>query len=329
MTALAAAPQLLDTGPLDTEALDPRKFRDPDVTAKGEPRAAVALGELRTLWFNTGTLCNLTCAHCYIESSPTNDRLQYLTVAEVSDYLDQVAAARHPVNEIGFTGGEPFMNPDIIGLMAAALGRGHRVLVLTNAMRPMMKLATPLRALIERRGARLTLRVSLDHYAKALHEWERGRHTWEKTLPGLKWLSDTGVHLHVAGRTCWGEPEAALRAGYARLFAAEGIGVDAHDRAQLVLLPEMDASVDVPEITEACWELLGVDPGRMMCASSRMVIKRKGEARPVLVPCTLLPYDRQFELGTTLAEALGPVKLNHPHCAKFCVLGGGSCSAGA
>ncbi len=62
MTALAAAPQ-----PLDTEALDPRKFRDPDITAKGEPRASVALGELRTLWFNTGTLCNLTCAHCYIE----------------------------------------------------------------------------------------------------------------------------------------------------------------------------------------------------------------------------------------------------------------------
>jgi uncharacterized Fe-S cluster-containing radical SAM superfamily protein len=323
MTALAATPQ-----PPDTEALDPRKFQDPDVTVKGQPRASVALGELRTLWFNTGTLCNLTCAHCYIESSPTNDRLQYLTVAEVTDYLDQVAAARAPVDEIGFTGGEPFMNPDIIELIAAALGRGHRVLVLTNAMRPMMKLATPLLALIERHGARLTLRVSLDHYAKAWHERERGRHTWEKTLPGLKWLSDNGVRLHVAGRTCWGEPEAALRAGYARLFADQGIRVDAHDRAQLVLLPEMDASVDVPEITEACWSLLGVDPGRMMCASSRMVIKRKGAARPVLVPCTLLPYDRQFELGAALAEALGPVKLNHPHCAKFCVLGGGSCSAG-
>ena len=46
----------------------------------------------------------------------------------------------------------------------------------------------------------------------------------------------------------------------------------------------------------------------------------------VVVPCTLLPYDPTFEMGTTLASAAGVVKLNHPHCAKFCVLGGGSCS---
>jgi hypothetical protein len=48
-----------------TEAprLDPRKFRDPFVTAAGERRAQVALRTLDTLWFNTGTLCNLTCRH--------------------------------------------------------------------------------------------------------------------------------------------------------------------------------------------------------------------------------------------------------------------------
>ena len=30
--------------------------------------------------------------------------------------------------------------------------------------------------------------------------------------------------------------------------------------------------------------------------------------------------------GATLAEAARPVALNHPHCAKFCVLGGAACS---
>ena len=55
--------------------LDPFKFRDPELTAKGEKRAKVALRALETLWFNTGTLCNLTCRNCYIESSPRNDRL--------------------------------------------------------------------------------------------------------------------------------------------------------------------------------------------------------------------------------------------------------------
>src|SRR6266511_862373 len=70
--------------------LDPRKFRDPLVTASGERRAHVALRSLDTLWFNTGTLCNLTCRHCYIESSPKNDRLVYLTAAAVAEYLDEI-----------------------------------------------------------------------------------------------------------------------------------------------------------------------------------------------------------------------------------------------
>jgi hypothetical protein len=48
--------------------LDPRKFRDPLITARGEPRAHVALKALETLWFNIGTLCNLTCQNCDIES---------------------------------------------------------------------------------------------------------------------------------------------------------------------------------------------------------------------------------------------------------------------
>jgi hypothetical protein len=66
----------------------------------------------------------------------------------------------------------------------------------------------------------------------------------------------------------------------------------------------------------------------MMCASSRMVVKRKGAAAPAVLACTLLPYDPQFEMGATLAEAARSVALNHPHCAKFCVLGGASCSRG-
>jgi hypothetical protein len=65
-----------------------------------------------------------------------------------------------------------------------------------------------------------------------------------------------------------------------------------------------------------------------MCATSRMVVKRRGATRPAVVACTLIPYDAQFELGHRLADAAGRVKLNHPHCAKFCVLGGSSCSAG-
>ncbi|MEY4255592.1 MAG: hypothetical protein RLZZ141_819, partial [Pseudomonadota bacterium] len=104
--------------------LDGAKFRDPLLTAKGEVRASVDMAGLKTLWLNTGTLCNLTCLNCYIESSPTNDALSYLTAAEALAYLDEIAALNLPVEEIGLTGGEPFMNPYILSLIAVPLQRG-------------------------------------------------------------------------------------------------------------------------------------------------------------------------------------------------------------
>jgi predicted phosphodiesterase/uncharacterized Fe-S cluster-containing radical SAM superfamily protein len=314
--AAQAAPRLLDAA----------KFRDPLLTAKGEARASVALQALKTLWFNTGTLCNIACAHCYIESSPRNDRLSYLTAAEMRDYLDEIARDGLPTEEIGFTGGEPFMNPEILEMLEECLARGFRVLVLTNAMRPMRRLEAPLLDLRRRLGARLTIRVSLDHYTEALHEEERGEETWRPTFDGLTWLLANGFATTVAGRTLWGEPDCAMRQGFARLFAEHGIAIDAENREQLVVFPEMDAAADVPEITTACWDILHVDPAAVMCASSRMVVKHKDAARPSVVACTLLPYDQRFDLGSTLAEAAGAVSLNHPHCAKFCVLGGGACS---
>src|SRR5271167_4825806 len=110
--------------------LDPRKFQDPFVTAKGERRAQVRLNNLETLWFNTGTLCNLTCQNCYIESSPKNDRLVYLSAAEVAEYLDEIARDGLGTELIGFTGGEPFLNPDLPAMLDAAMSRGFRTMVL-------------------------------------------------------------------------------------------------------------------------------------------------------------------------------------------------------
>ena len=316
MTNAASAPAI---------RLDEDKFRDPDVTADGKQRASVTFRRLETLWFNTGTLCNLTCTNCYIESSPTNDALVYLSAAEVAVYLDEIAADRLDVREIGFTGGEPFMNPDIIAMLSDSLERGFRVLVLSNAMRPMMKLAAPLLDLNRRFSDRLIIRVSLDHYTEALHELERGARSWGPTVAGIEWLAQNGFTLHIAGRTCWRETEDSLRRGFASLFATRGLPINAQDPVSLVLFPEMDADVDVPEITVDCWGILGVDPDSLMCATSRMVIKRKGADHPVIAACTLVPFDPAFETGRSLAEARVGVKLNHPHCSRFCVLGGASC----
>ncbi len=314
-----------------TEAgtLTPAKFSNPDITAKGETRASVPFLKLDTLWINTGTLCNIECANCYIHSSPTDDRLAYISAAEAARYLDEISGEYLATREIGFTGGEPFMNPDILAMIEDALTRGHEVLILTNAMQPMMRprLRSGLLALREKFGAKLKLRISLDHYTASIHDTERGADSFARTMEGLRWLAHEGFTLAVAGRTSSGESEAAERAGYAALFACEGLPVDAGDPASLVLFPEMDEKADVPEITTACWGILHVDPASVMCATSRMVVKRKGETGPRVIACTLLPDDPQFDLGDTLVESFGAVKLNHRHCAKFCVLGGGSCSA--
>lgn len=311
--------------------LNPQKFQNPLRTLDGQARASVVLHALETLWFNTGTLCNITCAHCYIESSPTNDRLAYLRLQDVQSFLDEIRSSNLGTAEIGFTGGEPFMNPDILPMLELCLSRGFRVLVLTNAMQPMQRTGVMqgLHDLQARFAEKLVLRVSLDHYTAALHERERGAATWDAAFRGLKYLSDHGFSIHIAGRLCWNEDDATARAGYAGLFAASNIRIDAFDPACLVLFPEMDAQIDVPEITTACWGILNQRPQDMMCATSRMVILRKGAARASVAACTLLPYDPRFEMGDRLAAASGPVVLNHPHCAKFCVLGGASCSVKA
>ncbi|MEP4248756.1 radical SAM protein [Tateyamaria sp.] len=305
------------------------KFQDPDVTAKGEARARVALSNPETLWFNTGTLCNITCANCYIKSSPKNDALVYLTADEVSDYLDQLDARKWNVREIAFTGGEPFMNPACLEMLERSLARGYDVLVLTNAMAPMMRSKTKegIADLVARYGAKITFRISLDHHAASVHDTERGKGAFEKTLRGMAWLHSINARMAVAGRIEMAESEDEARTGYGALFSANGWDVDALDPGMTVLFPEMDDSIEVPEITTDCWDILNKDPAAVMCSSSRMVVKRKGADKPAVLACTLLPYDPEFELGTTLAEAEKDVSLNHPHCAKFCVLGGASCSA--
>ncbi len=303
------------------------KFSDPRLTAKGEARASVPLHALETLWFNTGTRCNITCAHCYIESSPKNDRLAYLSLEDVRLYLDEIEREGLRTKLIGFTGGEPFMNKAILPILRETLSRGFEALVLTNAMRPMLRFKRELLELRAAFGARLRLRVSLDDPRAEFHDTERGEGAYDKTLAGLRWLAGNDFSIEIAGRGFAHEPEPDLRARFQTLFDDIGLKLDASDPDALAIFPEMEPLADPPEITDACWGILNKDPREVMCATARMVVKRKGAAAPAVLACTLLPYDAQFELGATLAEAARPVALNHKYCASFCVLGGASCGA--
>ena len=138
----------------------------------------------------------------------------------------------------------------------------------------------------------------------------------------------SGIYYSCGWPQALGDDEQVLREGYSALFKRHNLKLDAFDKTALVLFPEITVAPDLPEITEECWQILNVDPDAMMCASSRMVVVRRGDRQPSVMACTLLAYDQQFNLGASLVEAQERVQLNHPHCASFCVLGGGTCSVG-
>ena len=309
--------------------LDHTKFKDPKITAKGERRASVAFSQLKTLWFNTGSLCNIECANCYIASSPTADHFVYFTPDDMAPYLDEIDALDIGIIEIAFTGGEPMMNPHIGRLSEMALERGHSLLILTNAMKPLMRrrVQDAMIDLNQRFPGKITMRVSLDHFTAQEHDKERGLGSFDIAINGMNWLRDNGFKLNIAGRAMFSDSEENAHMGYQALIRQNDWDIDPKNPGELMLFPEMDERVDVPEITTECWGILGVHPEAMMCATSRMVVRRKGAAKPSVLSCTLLWDDPQFEMSASLTDALTPVSLNHPHCAKFCVLGGASCSA--
>ena len=266
-----------------------RKFEHPQVTAKGERRAVVRLKALQTLWFNTGTLCNITCTNCYIESSPKNDRLVYLTVRDVAQNLDDAEVCGERINLVGFTGGEPFMNPEIIGILEETLTRGFEALVLTNAMRPMMRHRNAICELQKTYGEKLRVRVSLDAPTREIHDQERGAGSFDKALEGLRFLKEAQVRIEIAGRNFVGITEDVARERYAALFKEQRLEIDASSATQLVVFPEMNGDANPPEITDACWGILKKSPGDVMCSSARMIVRRRGAATSSVVACSLLP----------------------------------------
>lgn len=300
-----------------------KKFNDPFITADGNKRAFIEAKKINTLWFNTGTLCNIECKNCYIESSPKNDRLVYLTFDEVKLFIDEAIDNNLKTKEIGFTGGEPFMNKDILKMVDYALEKKFKVLILSNAMKPMLNKKEEL---LKLRHPNLTIRVSIDHYNKTKHEEVRGKGTYEVMMKGLKWLSKNNFNFALATRLLWDESENNLRQNFQEFINTYQLNLDAYSNEQLVTFAEMDEKIDTPEITTDCWGILNKDPNDIMCSWSRMVVKKKGSKKPSVIACTLLPYDEEFDLGESLTNSLQKIYLNHKHCSKFCVLGGSSCS---
>ncbi len=292
--------------------------------ADGKKRAHVTLKKLDTLWFNTGSLCNISCKGCYIESSPTNKKIEYITLNDVKHYIEQILDLNLGTKLIGFTGGEPFLNPSIIDILDFTLVKNFKVLLLTNAMKPMINKSSKLIQIKNKKN--LTIRVSMDHYTAAQHELIRGKNSWIPLINGLKWLHQKNFNIDLACRILEGENELDMRKGFQELIKKLSLNIDAFNPSNLVIFPEMKINALTPEISEDCWSVIDKSKDTVMCSNSRMVVKKRDNPKPVILSCTLITNDKDFELGNNFKTAKDTTYLKHPYCSQFCVLGNSKCA---
>ncbi len=316
------------------------------VNARGEKRGYVepkrANGQpvLEDLWVMQGSLCDLKCTHCYTASSPTNNRLEQITFAELRPHLDE--AARFGVQKIYFTGGEVFVNEDVLR------GRAQRneefvqslrcaleiapVEILTNARRHIRNHFDTLRELRQRHGDRLRLRITLESPQAEEHDAIRGKSTFAQTMETIAQLSAMGfVPVITAERPfLTQQSDEDIRAAYRELFDAKEIQVEVNlienvleMGHQLVQLGKQ-GKPPTPEvfITTNCFSLLNKPAESMMCHYSRCLQKLEGALR--YYPCPVIYDDARFELGRTLEESFRRVYVAHKNCYDYCLKGRGA-----
>jgi AdoMet-dependent heme synthase len=277
------------------------------------------LQALDTVWFQVaGTLCNLACTHCLVSSSPTNRTHEGMTLEEIRPYLDE--AVRLGARDYYFTGGEPFLNPELHEILEAALEHGPAT-VLTNGLLLSPERCTELRRIAERSRYSLDFRVSLDGVDAASNDAIRGRGTFERALAGVRNLSGAGfVPVLTVTEASAGAGSAAGRERFLQLLRENGI-----ERARLKILPLFrigaESSRGGPYPT---WQSLAdveIEPAalaRLQCSSGRMVTDQGVWVCPILV------NEPEARMGRTLAESLAPYPLRHAACWT-CHVEGATC----
>src|SRR3954449_4297837 len=87
------------------------------------PAPEVQPGHLDDLWFQVGgTVCNLTCRHCFISCSPHNHTFGFLSFEVIQQALEESVSLG--VKEYYFTGGEPFLHRDMTAILELTLRYG-------------------------------------------------------------------------------------------------------------------------------------------------------------------------------------------------------------
>lgn len=294
--------------------MTPERY-EPDVST-----ATLPFLHLDTLWLQvTGTLCNIACRHCFISCGPKVEIHGMMSVDEVREAIEEAAALG--CCDYWFTGGEPFLHPDILTLVDIALEHGP-LGILTNGMLIDEKLATELARRFRDSHYSLDVRVSLDGLDAAENDDVRGRGVFAATTQGIEHLVEAGIEPVIAITTVNANNEGEdARLRFMELLRQLGVR-----RPRIKLIPPFKIGREVYRSGERYNEnnrvtdaMLDSDtPWTLQCGTSRMVTDRG------VWPCPILINEDEARMGDTLRDGLRPQELSHPAC-HTCYVEGFSC----
>jgi molybdenum cofactor biosynthesis enzyme MoaA len=280
----------------------------------------VPLAHLDHLWFQVGgTLCNLECRHCFISCSPHNHSFGFLGLATVRRALDE--SVRLGVKEYYFTGGEPFLNRDMVPILELTLRYGPAT-VLTNGTVFKEEWLERLAQADAASPHSLEFRVSIDGFTAAMNDPVRGPGTFDRALRGVRQLVAHGfLPIITVTRTSDDQDDGELFRGFVRLLHDNG-----YDRPRVKVLPTLRIGAeqarqrgyrDEERVTPEMMD--GFDQGQLICHHSRIVTDRGIYVCPILIEAP------DARLGATLGEALKPYPLRH-HACYTCYQYGALCA---
>jgi sulfatase maturation enzyme AslB (radical SAM superfamily) len=274
---------------------------------------------LDTLWFQVaGTVCNIACTHCFISCSPKNHSHGMLSLADVEARLTEARALG--VKEYYFTGGEPFMNRELLPILRATLRQGPAT-VLTNGMLLRKEVCRDLRSMMDDTEYSLDLRVSLDGFDRETHDAIRGQGVWDRVMIGLRNLGDAGINpVITVTEAAAGIATEEGRTRFLGLIRSFGFS---RPRLKVLALFRIGAEETRSRAYEA-WERLSMevltdaDAAVLQCSTSRMVTSKGVYVCPILIESD------DARMGDDVASTLRPFALRHGAC-HTCWVDGVSC----
>ena len=281
----------------------------------------VSLTALDQLWFQVaGTVCNLRCRHCFISCAPDNHSLWFLSRDDVARAL--VESRELGVKEYYFTGGEPFMNRDLEGMLEDTLAIGPAT-VLTNGTLLPDRRVDRIRQMVEASPYTLEFRVSIDGVTPESNDAIRGAGTFARAMEGVRRLVDAGFLPIITTMQSWPDAQTDRILGGFRAALAE-VG---YSRPRIKILPTLRMGAEsertrgymtTERVTPSM--MAGYDADLLLCSRARLVTSRG------ILPCPILADEPGAKLADGLEESMAaPARLTEQACYT-CYVHGAICA---